>query len=183
MWRRILRADAEEVKKGSGKREELFDQIDQLRRLGIDSILQAQILIRLARTGRLTALDLAAEIFHNGVTHSPSRAEYMRIVRALSALERRGYVARALFGKEKPYHITRYGEEIVTAVANAGFPRPLISPHDLASFAAAALIAGTSLGLAYLGVPPTILMACWFAAGVASGVCILRFVRMIRRVS
>jgi hypothetical protein len=159
----------------------LLREIGDIRGLGVDTVLQGEILVRLVARS-WTGSELAAKIFgvDNGVTMR--RAEYMKVVRALAALERRGYVAKALFGKERPYRLTDYGKEMVMAALKGTSPTVLFPQKELAWHVAAAGMTASTLVLIWMRTAPEILMACWLGTGLLVGLSLARFWRTLRRV-
>ena len=83
MWPFLQGAD--EGMKEDASFEEFLERISKLKRLGTDSVLQGEILIHLA-AGKMTAHELAAKILSEG-DDPPTRAQYMRVVRALAAAD------------------------------------------------------------------------------------------------
>jgi len=179
-------AERKQAKEGDAEsdalpQKRLLENIQPLKRLGIEDVLQAEILARLA-DGAAAASDLASEIFCNKGSEAPSRAQYMRVARALAGLERKGYVARSPFGKQKPYRLTRYAQELLTAIATDQHPSSLISRKDIILCALALSSAFLSLKLTGMELPSTLLMGCWLATGIASGLCATRLARILRRI-
>jgi len=161
--------------------KKLLDKVNDYRDLGVKNVLQIELLARLA-AGRSTASDLAVEAFSGNNPGAVSRGEYMRTMRSLAALERKGYVTRALFGKDKPYRLTHHGEDAVEAIIGGRTPQALIPRRELLSFALAGLAAATSAALTYAEAGTLILIACWLATGILTGLCLTRFVQTARRI-
>jgi len=87
-------------------REEVLSRIRRAREADLRSPLEMEIVTRLMEGAR-TATELTVEIFGSG---DDLRAEYARVRRQLKGLESRGTVAAvSLFGRERPYRLTRYG--------------------------------------------------------------------------
>lgn len=161
--------------------DELLSKIADLKCLGVESVLQGEIVVRLAGK-TATGSDLAAQIFGRQGGEA-SRAEYMKVVRALQTLQHNGYIARALFGKEKPYHLTRYGEERIMAAVGGKPPAALIPRGDLLLYAMAGSSATVSVVLTQMRANPVPLVACWLTTGIVSGLCVSRFLQTVRRLS
>jgi len=66
----------------------LLENLYPLKRLGINDILEAEILARL-HAGPAAASDLAQQVFRDSNGQAPSRAQYMRVLRTLQRLERK----------------------------------------------------------------------------------------------
>ena len=179
-------AKRKQAKKDDAERDRppqkrLLENIHSLKRLGVEDVLQAEILAHLVN-GPAAASDLASEIFCNKGSEAPSRAQYMRVARALGGLERKGYVARSPFGKQKPYRLTGYARELLAAVAADKRPSSLISRKDIIWCVLAMSSAGLSLKLTGMELPSTWLMGCWLATGLVSGLCAARLARILGRV-
>jgi hypothetical protein len=176
-----------QISKGweESSRQEFLRKMEGLRDSGVDRFLHADILTRLVSVRR-TALDLSQEIYPD----DESRAGYMKVIRALGSLEQRGYVAKPLFGNEKPYSLTPYGRERLSAAIGGTTPRPLVSRKDLATYLSLAMgsvaaILLTSMALSASGwtLSPLALGVLWFAVGSLFGGSLVRFVETLRRVS
>jgi len=160
---------------------ELLNKIADLKCLGVESVLQGEIVLRLAGR-KATGSDLAATIF-GGQGGEASRAEYMKVVRALQTLQHNGYVARALLGKEKPYHLTRYGKERVMAAVEGEPPAPLVPRGHLLLYVMAGSSVVISLALTQMRTSTLSLVASWLTTGIVSGLCLSRFLQTVRRLS
>jgi len=136
------------------------DVLRRVRRIGEAELrppLEAEIVIRLM-DGRRTAPELTGEIFGN---HEEYRTEYARIRRELKRLESKGVVAATtLFGRKRPYRITRYGVARLMQV-NGTKEESFVNPTDaflyIATIAVLALVldlpeapSGLPLVLAFL---------------------------------
>jgi DNA-binding PadR family transcriptional regulator len=156
----------------------LLGDMRQFRELGADSLLQGELLICLARR-EATIGDLVRDIFDPG-EESYSKAKYMRVMRALNALEAKGFVARALFGKEKPYRLTRYGRENIETILGGQSPELLLTRGSLAIYLGAAVMVALSMVATIYRSPSEVLVAVWLLSGVLLGVSITRFVKTLR---
>lgn len=163
--------------------EGLLDNVYPLKRLGLNEVLEAEILGRLVARSA-AASDLAFQIYCNcnDENRAPSRAQYMRVLRTLARLERKGYVVRSPFGKQKPFRLTRYGRESIAAVSRDLEPDSLVSLGGIAWCVLAVLATGMSLMLTSMELPSKLLMVCWLATGLVSGLCAMRLVSIIRRI-
>jgi len=96
------------VEKEAGRkvREEVLKRIRRAREADLTSPLEIEIVARLMEGDR-TATELTEQIFGSS---DDLGAEYARVRRQLKGLESRGIVAGVtLFGRERPYRLTRYG--------------------------------------------------------------------------
>jgi len=175
------RAKKDDAERDRPPQKRLLENIHSLKRLGVEDVLQAEILAHLVN-GPAAASDLASEIFCNKGSEAPSRAQYMRVARALGGLERKGCVARSPFGKQKPYRLTGCARELLAAVAADKRPSSLISRNDIIWCVLAMSSAGLSLKLTGMELPSTLLMGCWLATGLVSGLCAARLARILRRI-
>lgn len=100
--------------------QRLLADIGKLRRLEV-SILEAEILRRLT-DGRKTAFELIDAIYGLRRGDKGFNSARLKVRRALRSLERRGFVSTNLFGREKPYRLTRYGVAVLLpgAIAQNG---------------------------------------------------------------
>jgi hypothetical protein len=74
---------------------------------------QTRILALLLERNRSVA-DTVAAVYSKRSDQTGYRGLYMRVSRRLKSLESRGFVSRALFGKERPYRITRLGKKTLS---------------------------------------------------------------------
>jgi DNA-binding PadR family transcriptional regulator len=102
------------------------------------SPLEAEILDRLI-DGRRTAVELVGEIYGLGRGDESYDASCVRVRRALRRLERRGLASTRIFGRDRPYRVTRHGVAVLASIApEMGEPRILGWPR-IALLAATAL--------------------------------------------
>ena len=87
--------------------------VRRLDRLEKRELSQTRILVQLLGRDRSVA-DLVAMIYEKKPQDPGYRSLYMRVSRRLRSLQERGLVSRALFGKERPYRITRLGKRALT---------------------------------------------------------------------
>lgn len=78
-----------------------------MKRMRITSVVDIEILTCLVE-GRRTVGELAEQIYGARRTDPGYHTYYMKVRRAVKDLQRRGYVATRLFGKEKPYKLTPF---------------------------------------------------------------------------
>jgi len=115
--------------------------------------------------GGRSVTDLVYSIYGKRYGDAGYRKLYMRVARRLASLEHEGLVSRALFGKERPYRVTRHGRvtlsstmTVATGMAEIGeTPRVWSIWHS-------SLIIVTALALAgALVSPPGLMgyMALW----------------------
>lgn len=81
-----------------------------------------RLLVLLLGGGRSVS-DLVYSIYGKRYGDAGYRKLYMRVSRRLASLEREGLVSRALFGKERPYRVTRHGRVVLSATMTVATDR------------------------------------------------------------
>ncbi len=104
--------DIEEVRKDTKYR--VHRAIEDLETLDLSEILEAQVISHLLE-GRRTVAELVEEIYGQRKGDEGFMTLYSRVRRCVRQLESRGYVATRLFGRDKPYRLTKYA---VSRLAN-----------------------------------------------------------------
>ncbi len=98
-----------------------------LDRMRISSPLQAEILALLTN-GRRTMSEMTEEIYGVHRPDSSYHTYYMKVSRAVKALQRRGYIITGLFGRDKPYRLTPFA---LAKMTDIGEDKPRVLPiHD-----------------------------------------------------
>jgi hypothetical protein len=163
-----------------GVRDLLGLVIDRVHLLGIGSGLETKVLGQLVSSPR-TMRELVNQIYHTDRGNPEFESSYARMRRSVKRLEAKGYVSSSLFGHEKTYRVTRYGERCILGLI-AGFPPPRAIGHlDIAIFSSTILI-GVLL-LADLGaMPDTVGRAASILFLVLLGVSLCRVVTVLREV-
>jgi len=162
--------------------QRLLADIGKLRRLEV-SILEAEILRRLT-DGRKTAFELIDAIYGLRRGDKGFNSARLKVRRALRGLERRGFVSTNLFGREKPYRLTRYGVAVLSSILPEMDRPGIITLREIA-----VLVATTICGLALFGYvslpespgwePALLLYAAFFTL---FGISLTYCIRIIRRV-
>jgi len=106
----------------------LAESARKMRDLGLDMV-EVEIISQLLH-GKRTRNELTEEIFETRRGEDGYVASYTKIKRSLEKLQGRGYVSCPLFGKEKPYKLTRYAIERLTSVTSDLKPPKLIQRID-----------------------------------------------------
>ncbi len=96
-------------------RDRVLADVRKLRSLDL-SILEAEILDSLIG-GRKNISELVEYIYHERPSDVGFNASRLKVRRALRELERRGIVSTRLFGRDKPYRITRHGVAILASIS------------------------------------------------------------------
>ncbi len=96
-----------------------------LDKLGLASVIEANIVAELLE-GRKTVAELVEGLYQVPRDNPHYSAYYDKARRAAGSLESKGYVARRLFGRDKPYKLTRLGwGRILAASLDAKPPRTI----------------------------------------------------------
>ncbi len=171
---------------GSSRIRRYLDRVAKnardLDRMRISSALEAEILSALIQ-GRRTVSELTEQMF--GVTRGDPNYHtyYMKVRRATKGLQRRGYVATRLFGRDKPYKLTPFAFEKMTDVKE-GTPR-VLPARDAFAFVATVAFGLANMALAnsspWLSTPLTLVVYTVFVF--LAGYCLSRLAAVFRRVS
>lgn len=153
---------------------------DSVHRLDLKSGLQTEVLREIVE-GPRTVRELVQIIFGEDRDNPSFETHYARTRRALKQLEARGYVSAALFGREKPYRLTKHGERCLASLA-IGLPTPSVAlPTDLGLFGATLFLGILNLVGQALGGPATSIVPSAFLLLLGLSLCraftILREVR------
>jgi hypothetical protein len=114
-------------------------------------------ILRQLTKGRRTVSELTEIIYGVDRQNVEYYAYYMKITRAMKALQRRGYVVSNIFGRDKPYRLTPYAAVKMIDVELLG--KGLISPLDALTYivtAALGLLNIVMAGQSWLTTPLTI---------------------------
>jgi hypothetical protein len=103
-------------------RQDMLRSTRSLRRVQLKSDLELEIILALAE-GERSIGELVEIIFDSRSSDPGFDTHYMRVYRASQDLASRGFVARRLFGREKPYRLTGYCIEKLFAGPGAPSPR------------------------------------------------------------
>jgi hypothetical protein len=96
-------------------RESVLADISKLRRLEL-SMLEAEVM-RSLMGGKKTGVELVDHIFGLSRGDDGFNAARLRVRRATRGLERRGFIATRIFGRNRPYHITQHGIAVLVSIA------------------------------------------------------------------
>lgn len=114
-------ADLAEIRKVA--KERVLKAIGELGQLDVQDLTQARI-IAVLLTDQRTVTELVEEIYEQKRGDEGYRGAYSKTRRAVMVLASHGYVSTRLFGKDKPYRLTKY------AVSNlADFRVPADKPR------------------------------------------------------
>ncbi len=162
--------------------ERLRRALQQLRSLDLATPLQTEIVEKLLE-GRRSLPELVELIYQESSGSPEYKAYYMRVRRAADHLQARGLVSTKLFGKNKPYRLTRYGVEMLTPIAGEKIRYRLLPRKDAALYSAtiAVILVTIAITQAQVLEPFTVLFLGWTSC-VLIGVSFCRFAEMVRKV-
>jgi hypothetical protein len=164
---------------GGHRRSGLGRVADSIHLLGLKSGLQTEVLREIV-DGPRTIRELVNIIYGEDRGSSSFETHYARVRRAARYLEARGYVSASLFGREKPYRLTRHGERCLANLAS-GFPAPTVMLRtDAFLFAVTLLLGILNLPDVAFPQPATSIVSAAFL--VLLGVSLCRGVTILREV-
>ncbi len=164
----VLRRAESEVRAAIAK----FETLD------VSSLLEAKIMAELA-AGRRTTAELACSIFETDNEKPEYSGYYDRVHRALRVLEGRGYVSRRLFGKEKPYRLTKLAVACLLTL-DPGTRRR--SWSDYAIFSALITLGAATVALMTGQVAGVLFLTIYSAFLVVVGVAVTRMIQILDEV-
>lgn len=164
----------------------LDDSVRALRELGLGSDLQTEMLRHLLH-GPRTMTELVELIYGVSRDGEDFSADYMKIRRAIRKLENKGLLSTKIFGRDKPYRLTRYAIEKLYHLARPnGQPGELVSRSDLAVHASTLVSGLATLLLTWqaLGEPHPVIVVIisgifFYLLGISSN----RILGLIRRIT
>jgi len=117
--------DLTEIRKVA--KERVLRAIGDLRQLDVQDLTQARIIGSLL-AGQRTVSELVEEIYGYKRGDEGYMGAYSKTRRAVMVLSSHGYVSTRLFGKDKPYRLTRYAVSNLADIRVNG-DRPRIMPR------------------------------------------------------
>ncbi len=124
-------------------RERVLSSVKKLRHIDLD-MLQVEIIDRLIE-GRRTATELVIEIYEIEAKNSEYQARYAAVRRGLKGLERRGYTSTNLFGRDRPYRLTRYGVATLCSILPETKKAKILEKWEIAILGSTAIAAAILL--------------------------------------
>jgi hypothetical protein len=143
--------------------------------------LEVEILLQLAK-GRRTVSELTEIIYGVGRQNPDYYTYYMKISRAVKALQRRGYVVSRMFGRDRPYRLTPHAAAKMIDIESV--ERRLVTPLDALTYMVTAALGVINIVIAdsdWLDTPQTIAVYSVFL--LMAGYSIRLLWNTIRRVS
>ena len=111
------------------------------------------------------------------------RTCYMRVRRALITLEGKGMVSSALFGKAKPYRLTRHAIEKLLAVCNGDESHPnLVLRIDYLAYLSTLGLSLATLFASKVSMDPSLVLGLAGASLLLAGISVCRLLETLRRV-
>jgi hypothetical protein len=162
----------------------LRESVRSLKDLALVSELQTEVLRHLV-DGPRTVPELVFLIYEVGREDSEFSIYYMRIRRSIRKLENKALVSTKIFGRDKPYRLTRYAVENLYYVGRPNSPETLLSRVDLAIYSAALILGSGTLFLVWSSpsVPePTWIIISSGAFTYLLGLATSRIIRSLRRI-
>ena len=127
----------------SSFREEILRTSRSVRDASLRGSLEAEVVSSLI-DGEKTVTELVEMIFPVRSDDPDFNTHYMRVWRATQDLASNGYVVKRLFGRERPYRLTRYGVERLFSGSGTGRPG-LVAWIDISLYMATILFASLLL--------------------------------------
>jgi len=121
----------------------LSQSVRKIRTLDL-GLLEPEIVSKLMG-GRRTRNELVVEIFQAHRGQDDYVASYGKIRRSLKRLQGLGYVSTPLFGKERPYKLTRYAIEKLASITPDLGPPTLVEKTDIAAYLACIILGSATL--------------------------------------
>jgi len=156
-----------------------------LDKLGLASVIEANIIADLL-DGRKTVAELVERLYQVARDNPHYSAYYDKVRRAAGSLESKGYVARRLLGRDKPYKLTRLGWERILAASLDAEPPRTISGLDTVLYLATLALGGLCWLLAgHTNLSPGTesYLALFSAFLIAVGMSIVRFLEIVRGIT
>jgi len=129
--------------------ERLAEALDTIE---IDGSLQARILQELV-SGKKTVSELTDIIYGLGRGDKGFPSSYMRARRAAKRLESKGFISAPLFGRDKPYRLTRIGSQAVAGVLTS---RPRSERRSVRALIIATTLLLGAIDFLYNGMSPSL---------------------------
>lgn len=152
-----------------------------LDKLGLVSVIEANIVAELL-DGRKTVAELVERLYQVARENPHYSAYYDKVRRAAGSLESKGYVARRLLGRDKPYKLTRLGWDRILAASLNGKPPRTIPGVDAVLYLTTLTLGGLCWllsGGTNLSLGTGSYLALFSAFLIAAGMSIVRFLETV----
>ena len=111
------------------------------------------------------------------------RTCYMRVRRALNTMEGKGMVSSALFGKAKPYRLTRHAMEMLLAVCEGDDKYvQIVRRVDYVAYAATMAVSIATLFASTRSAHPSLVLGLAGSSLLLAGISLCRLLETLRRV-
>lgn len=166
-----------------------ISEIQDVMRRSIERIAKTQLanstqveIVRELLYGRRTIAELAEAIYHISQGDSAYSTQYSRIRKEMRELESKGLVTRRLFGRDKPYRLTRLAVQRLAPIGEPDQETALVSRWDLALFLGVMIIGLSGAGLLWTLDTPTPHRPLSYIFVFSGGVAFCRFLQILRKV-
>jgi len=159
-------------------RDRLLSSVKKLRHTDLN-MLQLEIIDRLIN-GRRTATELVMEIFEVGRGDADFQARYAAVRRELKDLETKGYISTRLFGRDKPYRLTRHGVAALCSIVPGTKRARILEAWRIVLFALTGVVGG--ILLIVRGRPPWLIFTAFGGFFFLLGLSVSAFVGILRKV-
>jgi hypothetical protein len=133
--------------------------------------------------GRRTIRELVLLTYDVSPEDEGYRTCYMRVRRALITLEGKGMVSSALFGKAKPYRLTRHAIEKLLAVCDGGERYAnIVKRIDYLAYSSALGLSLATLFTSTVSTDPPLVLGLAGASLLLTGISVCRLLETLRRV-
>ena len=116
-------------------RHRVKEGVSKLRGLDVGDQLSVEILAQLV-DGRMTVSEVVERIYGLTISEGGYHSCYNRVAREIRRLESKGLVSRQLFGRDKPYRLTRLAIENLARIGGEEQQQSMVTRTDLASYLA-----------------------------------------------
>ena len=133
--------------------------------------------------GRRTIRELVLLTYDVAPENEGYRTCYMRVRRALITLEGKGMVSSALFGKAKPYRLTRHAIEKLLAVCDGDERYPgIVERVDYVAYSLTVAASIATLSASMVSTDPSLVLGLAGSSHLLAGISICRLLETLRRV-
>jgi hypothetical protein len=131
----VFRAGTDGMENVEKLRHRVREGVSRLRGLDMGDELSVEILSHLVE-GKMTVSELVTRIYGLGGSEGGYHSCYNRVSREIRRLESKGLVSRQLFGRDKPYRLTRLAVANLARIGGEEQQQPVVTRTDLASYIA-----------------------------------------------
>jgi hypothetical protein len=164
-------------------RKKVFRAVEDLKQLDVSDLLQAEIIGKLL-TGRRTVAELVEEIYGQRKGGTGFMSAYSKTRRSIRELESKGYVTTTIFGKNKPYRLTKYAISRLSDFETPAHKASLVPRKDLFLYILTSVLAALALAVVYenIGLEGLSLASFYAIFFILVGISITRLLETITKV-